>query len=145
MWGLLINGISKAFSSWQDGRNQINQKKLDVKLAKLQAEETRWMAQAHTEAEWDLEALRQSQYSWKDEWLLLILTLPFIGSFIPNVQDHIQRGWLYVKTAPEWYQIAFLGVVAASFGLRWLIGKNLPEKKPKKEPNSTSVFEDVED
>ena len=73
------------------------------------------------EADWDINAQNQMQSSWKDEYLLFLLTLPIIGSFIPTVQDYVIIGWGHVSKAPEWYVISFLGIVAATFGLRWLI------------------------
>lgn len=121
--GTIITAVSEGFTSWNDGRKEVKKAKLAVKLAKLSSEESRWHAQVKAESDWDLEALRQSQYSWKDEWLLFILSLPFIGSFIPVVQDFVVKGWEYVSKAPVWYQVCFIGVVAASFGLRWLVDK----------------------
>jgi len=73
------------------------------------------------QADWDMRAQEQMKFSWKDEYLLILLTLPVIGSFIPGVQDYICKGWDYVGKAPDWYKIALLGVIAATFGLRWLI------------------------
>ena len=50
-----------------------------------------------------------------------IFSLPFIGSFIPNVQDYVSVGFDYLNKAPSWYQWAYMGMVAATFGLRgWI-------------------------
>jgi len=73
------------------------------------------------EADWDLNAQKQMENTWKDEYLLFLLTLPIIGSFIPQIQDYVVVGWGYIAKAPEWYIFSFLGIVAATFGLRWLI------------------------
>jgi hypothetical protein len=121
--GAIVTAVSEGFQSWSSDRKEIKKAKLAVKLAKLGSEEARWQTQAKAESDWDLEALRQSQYSWKDEWLLFILSLPFVGSFVPKIQDYVVIGWEYVSKAPMWYQICFIGVVAASFGLRWLVDK----------------------
>ncbi|WP_456322098.1 hypothetical protein, partial [Hydrogenimonas sp.] len=73
------------------------------------------------ESDWDTNAQKQMENSWKDEYLLFLLTLPIVGSFIPQAQEYVVVGWGYIAQAPEWYIFSFLGVVAATFGLRWLI------------------------
>jgi hypothetical protein len=83
------------------------------------------------EADYDAKAQAQMEHTWKDEYLLFILTLPIIGSFIPGVQESVVVGWEYVAKAPEWYIVSFLGLVAATFGLRWLI-RPLIEKMGRK-------------
>jgi len=119
----ILSAIGSGFTSWNDGRVKVKEAKLAVKLAKYSAQEARYMQEAKAEENWDLAALRQSESSWKDEWLVFLLSMPFIGSFIPVVQDHVVLGWSYVSKAPLWYQTAFLGIIAASFGLRWWISK----------------------
>jgi len=119
--------IGEGFKTWWDGRQKIKEKKVDVQIAKYEAEATRFRMQAQIEADWDMEAMRQSQYSWKDEWLTLILSIPYIMSFvvpfiepfIPGVTQHYKEAWLLLDQTPTWYQVSFLGIVAASFGLRW--------------------------
>ena len=72
------------------------------------------------------------QYTWKDEFILVILFLPFIGSFVPVVQDYVLLGWEYVSKAPPWYQFILIGVVLSTFGLRWYARKNTNEIMAKK-------------
>lgn len=108
---------------WLKGRRKIKQVKLEsearIEEAKAQATIEQTLRQGKVEASWDQEALRQMQFSWKDEYLTLILTIPFIGSFIPVVQDYVKEGWVYIQQAPLWYQWGLLAIVCASFGVRW--------------------------
>lgn len=120
----LLSPITDIVTTYQKNRTKLKEKKMDVQLAKLNAEIKRFDKAIEIEADWDMEAMRQSQFSWKDEYLLLVLSAPFIGSFVPGVQDHVVKGWTYVAKAPLWYQTAFLGVIAATFGLRWWFNKN---------------------
>ena len=121
-------------SSWLAGRNEvvkINAKskaevaktkaKAEAEAASIKAEVAvaRATENAKAEGSYDLEAQRQMQHSWKDEYLVLVMSLPFIGSFIPVVQDSVAKGWTYVAQAPQWYQVAFIGIIMATFGLRW--------------------------
>lgn len=117
-------------NTWLKGRAKLSEIKQEGKIrvieAKVRGQELRAQREAEAEANYDLEAMRQMQFSWKDEYLLFILSLPFIGSFIPKVQDYVITGWGYISQAPPWYQWSWLGVIAATFGLRWLFSKANP-------------------
>lgn len=111
------------FTGWLKGRSERaaikEAAKTKLTQTKAEAEVVRAGNLALTEGNYDVEAQRQMQHSWKDEYLVLVLTAPFIGSFIPVVQDSVIKGWTYVSKAPEWYQVAFIGIIVATFGLRW--------------------------
>lgn len=81
------------------------------------------------EIDYDTTAMDGTKYSWKDEYLVIILSLPFIGSFIPKIQDYVSVGWEYVAKAPDWYQWCFYGAIIATFGLRWMFNKKMPTPK----------------
>ena len=123
MWKLLLSPLTEIITNWQTNRAKKAERKDRIEEAKTVAQETRLTKQVDHEGEYDTEAQRQMQYSWKDEYLMVILTLPFICSFIPKVQDYVVTGWEYVAKAPQWYQLAFLGVTIATFGLRWAAKK----------------------
>lgn len=106
MWGLVVQGISTIFGSW-----------VDLKKARTEAEKTRLMHQAQSEADWDLEAIRQAQYSWKDEIITIIWFAPLVVAWFykEEAMDWVE----FVGELPFWYQIGMFGIMAASFGLRW--------------------------
>lgn len=114
-------------SSWLQARAE--QKKIEhegmIRLAEAKSAAQVAMAtrEITNEGDYDTAAMNQMQYSWKDEYLVIVLTAPFIGSFLPNVQEHVSRGWTYVAQAPDWYQWSFIGIICATFGLRWYARK----------------------
>jgi len=114
-------GLGEAIGEWQRRKTLRAEMRAEIEVAKAKAEIARWEALARAEADWDTEALRQSQFSWKDEWFVVLLSAPFIASFVPGLQDHVLLGWDYVARAPGWYQWSFLGAVIAAFGLRWMV------------------------
>ena len=86
---------------------------------------------------YDVEAQRQMQFSWKDEYLVIVFTFPlilsflapFVDMFLPEgmtVSDKIGIAWESVALAPDWYQWSVMGIIAATFGLRWLWSKSPP-------------------
>jgi hypothetical protein len=56
--------------------------------------------------------------SWKDEWLVILFSIPLILAFIPGMEDIVSRGFQQLEQMPEWYQYSLGVIVAASFGVR---------------------------
>lgn len=75
------------------------------------------------ETNWDLRAQENMQHSWKDEYLLILFSLPLVGAFIPGYQEDVLRGFEVLQQTPEWYLLSILGMVAGAWGLRWLLGR----------------------
>ena len=120
--------VSKPLEQWGDrkkvkleGKLKIEQLKLTAIVRRSEAEIEKAKAGLIIESDWDARAQEQMKFSWKDEVLMLILVAPFVGSFLPNIQDYVSVGWEYIDGAPEWYMVCFIGIYAAVFGLRWLV------------------------
>jgi len=65
---------------------------------------------------WELEQIKNS--GWKDEFVLLLLSIPLIMSFIPNMQPYVVEGFDALSGTPDWYQWLILSVFAAIYGIR---------------------------
>ena len=112
MWVAIAKAAGSIFGGW-----------VDLKTAKYTAEAKRFEMQAQAEADWDQEALRQAQYSWKDELITLIIFAPLVVAWFDSKKA---MAWVdFVSEMPVWYQIIMSGIVAASFGLRWLFKNKL--------------------
>ena len=122
MIGAIVNGVTNVASSFIDARKEKSAQKARIQQAKVDAEITRINNSMNTERDYDLEALRQTQYSYKDEVALLIILAPFVGSFLPWTQEYVAQGWQHLTDyAPDWYTYAFLGAIGASMGIRWAV------------------------
>lgn len=109
---LEVANIDKAL----EREHELNVKKVDVnmELAKLGMK---------IEADWDSTAQQQMTTSWKDEWFVMLFSLPLIGAFIPSLQDAVLKGFEVLAKTPDWYMWLVAGIVSATFGLRWMFGK----------------------
>ena len=65
---------------------------------------------------WELEQIKNS--GWKDEFVLLLLSIPLIMSFIPNMQPYVVGGFEALSMTPQWYQWLILAVFSAVYGIR---------------------------
>lgn len=104
----ILAGIGQLWTAW-----------LDSKKAKYEAEKNFQLSLAEAEATWDLVALRQAQFSWKDELITLIVFGPLMLAWIPEYRSGIMEWVEFVSALPVWYQMLIFGITAASFGLRW--------------------------
>ena len=68
--------------------------------------------------DWDLESIKGSHNSWKDEWLVILFSVPLILAFIPGMEGVVANGFAQLDAMPEWYQYSLGVIVAASFGVR---------------------------
>jgi len=66
--------------------------------------------------EWELASLKNS--GWKDEWVLIILSVPMILSFIPYTQPFVVAGFVALDGTPLWYRTTVMSIYLATFGLR---------------------------
>lgn len=101
-----IKAVSGLFTSW-----------IEAKKEKHKAEAALHMQLAQTEASWDNIAQRQSQYSWKDEFITLVWYSPLVVAWF---EPEKAMKWIeFVQGLPYFYQIGMFGIMAATFGLRW--------------------------
>lgn len=120
--------ISKPLEEWQkrktlevEIKGKEQERVYDLQLKQLEIN-TRLAEQGiKVEADWDARAQEGMKHSWKDEYFLILMTLPLIGCFIPAYQEDVLKGFEILEKTPFWYICSILGMLAGSWGLRWLI------------------------
>lgn len=90
---------------------EIAKAEAEAKIARLAS------AQTH-EQEWEIESIKQS--GWKDEWFVILFSVPVIMCFIPGGSQYVTAGFDALSGTPEWFQWSFIVAVASSFGFRKL-------------------------
>ena len=118
MLNLLIGPVAELAGTWLKGRVERGAAKTEAEVAKKKAEAVVYQRKANAEIDWDLEAIKGSQTSWKDEWLTILFSIPLILAFIPGMEDLVRNGFQQLEQMPEWYQYSLGVIVAASFGVR---------------------------
>ena len=76
----------------------------------------------------DIQSLKSSDNSLKDEWLVIVFSLIFIAHFVPALQEAMMRGWEILELASDYFWIIILTIVGGSFGSSG-ITKFLKKKK----------------
>ena len=118
MWTALISPIASLAGTWLEGKVETKKAETATKVAKAKAEAVIMEKKATVEIDWDLEMARGSQSSWKDEWLVILFSIPLILAFIPGMEEVVANGFSQLEAMPQWYQYSIGVIVAASFGVR---------------------------
>ena len=114
----LIGPIANLAGTWLEGKVEKTKAETGAKVARAKAEATIMEKKATGELEWDLEMARGSQSSWKDEWLVILFSVPLTLAFIPGMEGVVSNGFAQLEAMPQWYQYSLGIIVAASFGVR---------------------------
>ena len=108
MIGSIVTAVSGLASSWIEGKTAVQKANAQIK-----------MKEATGEIDWDLQAMRASQSSWKDEYLVIIFSIPLILSFRGEWGRGVAAaGFQALSEMPEWYQLTIGVIVSASFATR---------------------------
>ena len=81
-------------------------------------------AMAKGEAEYQGKLLEARQTDWKDEFILVLLSIPIVmlgfavWSDDPTHMEKMQLFFKYFSELPFWYQSIFVGVIASVYGLK---------------------------
>jgi hypothetical protein len=117
--GPIVSAVGSVAKSWLETRKVKAEGRIAIATAKVQLK----VDTMKMKSQMDLSAMDGMKYSWKDEYLVILLTLPVIGSFIPGLDVYIATGFDVLKNnTPDWYKWALTGMIAATFGLRTWAG-----------------------
>jgi len=122
-----VEGITGPVVTYLTRRAELKQARFEAELKMEQAAGDR-RAQLIREglaadANWEMEFARQAASSWKDEYTLLVVSVPAILSFIKTESFDgptiVAAGMGALSSTPLWYQ-TLLGIMfCATVGVRW--------------------------
>jgi len=117
IWLNLLGLAFKTGASIYENKQKAKKAMSDAQL--LHAER---MAKGEIEYQGQLLEARQSD--WKDEFILILLSLPIgllawaVFSDDPAVMEKMKLFFQYFSDLPFWYQTIFVGVIASVYGLK---------------------------
>jgi len=69
-------------------------------------------------AEWEMIQAESGRFSWKDEFWTIVLSMPLVGAFFPQLVPYIEEGFRVIQGMPEFYQWWVGVAILTSFGVR---------------------------
>jgi len=97
---------------------------LEYKVRKTEAKREATIKQIEKSAEADAQTLNNHKDSWKDEYITLVVTLPWVLTFIialafPGYLPAITNAWEVINTiVPAWFSNLFTALSLAIVGAR---------------------------
>ena len=127
--GDIVGGILKPVGSYFEKREErkalkdqhaaeLLMKEHEVKLAMYNRQIELKSQGLEADANWEMEFARQAATSWKDEYVLIAMSIPVIMCFIPGCDVYVAKGFEALSKTPAWYQGAFLAIFLATYGIR---------------------------
>ena len=111
MIGQILGSLGGLATAWVEGKTAIQKANAEIKLK-----------QATGEIDWEIEAIRSAQNSWKDELWTIVFVAILCANFVPSMQDVMAQGFANLETTPMWVQWGMYASIAASFGIRTMRG-----------------------
>ena len=118
MINILLQGLLGVAGEAVTGFIDTKKAKAKQKLVKIEAETSLMEKQITGEIEWDVEAVKRSKESWKDEYLTILFSIPLLLCFLPFTVEYVERGFQALALTPDWYKYTLGVIVSASFGIK---------------------------
>ena len=119
MLNLLLGPVSSIIKDEVGGYVQTKKAKLEQKVTKINAETDILKKQISGEIQYDVEAIKGAKDSFKDEWILILWSIPMVMIWIPPLQVYVEAGFQALKdSVPQWYFYTWGAIVSASYGTK---------------------------
>lgn len=106
-------------SNWLLNKGREKAAIAEVRVAKAKAEAKVIETAATHEAGWEKIMAQGTVHSLKDEWLVLLFSIPLILAFCGDWgRQIVEDGFAALSTMPEWYQYSLGVIIASSFAVR---------------------------
>lgn len=124
MWSSIVSAllgkvapqVAEYYIQKQELKHNLRLKKIEGQIAIEQAKIKRISESEGRDHEWELESIRNS--GWKDEWVLIMLSIPLVLSFLPFTVAYVQMGFSALAMTPEWYRWLIMLIFTAIYGIR---------------------------
>lgn len=114
--GKLVPSVSGYLTKRQELKQSVELEKLRGKNAYELAKTARAENSEGRDHEWEIESIRNSGY--KDEWVLFLISIPMVLSFIPAGQVYVVEGFKALEGTPDWYRFLVMSIFGAVYGIR---------------------------
>lgn len=130
IWTDLVKGVTGPVADFFVRRQEIKAQKLQmesqerIKMHELNMAQLDRQIQLQREgltadANWEMEFAKQAASSWKDEYTLIVVSIPAVLSFIPGCDVYVSKGFEALGKTPIWYQTMLITLFFATVGIRY--------------------------
>ena len=114
-----IGPIANLAGSWLQGKADKTAAEAKLKLTEAETKSKILLSEKTSVADWERIMAQGTQNSWKDEYLVLLFSIPLVLSFCGEFgRTAVANGFAALESMPEWYQYTLGVIVASSFAVR---------------------------
>ena len=117
----IISGITGYFKD----KNEIKKVEVEAEkmlvLAKAEAEANKMKRESEQDYDLDKIAMIAMDKSWKDEFLLILFSIPIAMCFLPEYRQYVEDGFKTLNIIPEWFMYIYVAMIVVIYGLRGLL------------------------
>jgi hypothetical protein len=114
--GAPAEAVADYFKERQRLKSELKLKKLEGKVKVEQAKAEMEVRKLESDNAWELAQIANS--GWKDEWVLILLSIPLVLVFVPMTAPYILQGFSILSQTPEWYRWLIMAIFTAIYGIR---------------------------
>jgi hypothetical protein len=118
----LGKGVVEPIATYFGRKQELKQAKFEAQLkfeqAKGERAATLITQGLAADASWEMLFANQAASSWKDEYTLVVCSIPLVMAFIPGLDVYVTRGFAAFSATPLWYQVMVQTMFYATVGIR---------------------------
>ena len=115
----LIGPLTELAGGWLKGKADAQAADAKLKLTEAEAKAKIMLSKETSVADWERIMAQGSQSSWKDEYLVILFSIPLILVFTGEWgRTVVAEGFAALEVMPQWYQYTLGVIVSASFAVR---------------------------
>ena len=122
----IATGVIKLVSGYVERKQMVQEVKTEGEIMLKRATYASRAKQREMEirqtGNYDTLAQRQKRYTPADEIIMVFFQTIIIMCFLPWTQKYVAEGFRILKEeVPIWFVLLYVGIVASTMGLRWLV------------------------
>lgn len=114
--GPAVSGITDFFKRRAELKQELELTKIKGEIAAEQAWAAWRTANIQADESWEETSIKNS--GWKDEYVLVLLSIPLILVFIPYTAGAVMDGFGILEQTPAWYRWLVMLIFTAIYGIR---------------------------
>ena len=114
--GTITGPAADYFKEKQKLKYNLKLKTLEAKIKMTDAKANRVIKELDSDTAWELKQLEKQ--GWKDDWVLILISIPLVLVFVPSMAPYIYSGFQILATTPEWYRWLIMLIFTAIYGIR---------------------------
>jgi hypothetical protein len=117
--GGLAAPVADYFKRRMEIKAQDRQQERAIKQATVERQIELIKEGLHADMSWEMEFAKQAASSYKDEYTLIVVSIPAVLAFIPGMDVYVAHGFEALSKTPGWYQLMLVTLFFATVGIRY--------------------------